>query len=65
MINLDFNQLSYLAKNTKHNVEDIAALFNYNEPKMIITNKSRLEADIDCAIDSLKEMSELLSGGEN
>lgn len=64
MMNLDFNQLSYLAKNTEHNVKDISALFGYNESKMIITNKSRLEADIDCAIESLKEMSVMLNGEE-
>ena len=64
MINLDFNQLSYLAKNVKHNTDDIAALFSYNEPKMVITNKSRLEANIDCAIEVLKEMSAMLEGKE-
>lgn len=65
MMNLNFNQLSYLAKNLNHNVNDITALFNYNKPSMVVANKSRLEANINCAISSLKEMSVLLNGEEN
>ena len=56
----NYNQMSYLSKCINHNVEDIKALFSYNRVDMVWANETRLRANIDCALDSLKEMKALL-----